>query len=127
MILPRLRGASNVTWNGHCPDLPSLLRTSDVLVLPSAQDGFGLVVLEAMATGLPVLVSDRVGAADCVREGITGLTFPFGDEDALADRIGWFLADRGRAGAMSPEALTMARQHAWEKYERRLASLYDSP
>ncbi|MCC7519777.1 MAG: glycosyltransferase family 4 protein [Verrucomicrobiae bacterium] len=122
-IEPMLRRARRVETLGHCADVPGLLARCDALVLPSAQDGFGLVVLEAMACGLPVLVSDRVGAADCVTEGKNGRVFPFGDDDALADRLQWFFKEPARAAGMREAALETARRHSWEAYGQRLLDL----
>jgi glycosyltransferase involved in cell wall biosynthesis len=65
--------------------LPEIYTSSDVLVLPSGYEAFGVVVNEAMLCGCPVIVSDRVGAAlDLVREGETGFVFPVGDVEALS-------------------------------------------
>jgi glycosyltransferase involved in cell wall biosynthesis len=65
--------------------MPSVYRASDLLVLPSAHDSFGYVINEAMACGLPVAISDRVGAKfDLVCPGENGYIFPVGDVDALA-------------------------------------------
>ncbi len=124
VIEPLLRDAPRVTWNGHCTDVPALLRKCDVLLLPSAQDGFGLVVLEAFASGLPVIVSDRVGAQDCVSEGKSGLIFCFGNENALAERLKYFLDDPGRAGFMGAVAREAAKKYTWESYGRRVAKLF---
>lgn len=71
--------------------LPSCYATADVLVLPSESETWGLVVNEAMACGLPAIVSDSVGCApDLIEEGKTGFTFPCGDANALAERISRF-------------------------------------
>jgi glycosyltransferase involved in cell wall biosynthesis len=65
--------------------LPGVYRASDLLVLPSDYEPFGLVVNEAMLCKCPVVVSDRVGARfDLVREGQTGYVFPCGEVDVLA-------------------------------------------
>jgi glycosyltransferase involved in cell wall biosynthesis len=69
-------------------ELPGLYAASDVFVLPSAQESWGLVVNEAMAAGLPVIVSDEVGAAPDLVEGKgTGIVFPCGDVNALAQAL----------------------------------------
>jgi glycosyltransferase involved in cell wall biosynthesis len=57
------------------------------LVLPSAEEAFGLVVVQALQCGVPCLVSDRVGAKDLIRPGQTGDIFPFGDVDSLGDLL----------------------------------------
>jgi glycosyltransferase involved in cell wall biosynthesis len=70
------------------PDLPACYGLAGALVLPSASDQWGLVVNEAMAAGLPVLVSSRCGCApELVREGENGFTFDPDDADRLADGL----------------------------------------
>jgi glycosyltransferase involved in cell wall biosynthesis len=69
-------------------ELPRYYTAADVLVLPSQSETWGLVVNEAMACGLPAIVSDAVGCApDMVEEGLTGFTFPVGDIEVLAHRL----------------------------------------
>jgi len=123
VIEPMLERAEDVTWVGHCEDVPQLLRDCDVLLLPSAQDGFGSVVLEAMACGLPVIVSNRVGAKDWVRDDVNGFIFPYGDRQALEERMAWFVADRSRVESMRAQARSTAEQCSWESYGRRLVSM----
>lgn len=68
--------------------LPACYAAADVLVLPSQSETWGLVVNEAMACGIPAIVSDACGCApDLIAEGITGFRFPSGDPAALAGRI----------------------------------------
>ena len=94
---------------------------ASVLVLPSIQDGFGLVVLEAMASGLPVIVSDHVGAKDCVREGVDGFIVPVRDIEALADRLLWLHDHPSQRDAMGARARERAMGYSWEAYRYRLA------
>ena len=69
-------------------ELPNYYAIADVLVLPSHRETWGMVVNEAMCFGLPVIVSDQVGAGiDLVRHGYNGFEYPRGDVDALAGRI----------------------------------------
>ena len=85
--------------------LPAVYVASDLMVLPSDYEPFGLVVNEAMICGCPALVSDRVGAKyDLVQEGITGGVFPCGDVDALASAIRSLLSNRPRLAQMSAAA-----------------------
>ena len=66
--------------------LPAIYAAADALILPSRSETFGVVVLEAMHAGLPVVVSDRVGCAeDLVSDGVTGFRFPSGNAAALAE------------------------------------------
>ncbi|MHC4917163.1 MAG: glycosyltransferase family 4 protein [Planctomycetota bacterium] len=93
-----------------------------VLVLPSISDGFGLVVTEAMAAGLPVVITENVGAADCVREGTDGFVVPPGDADALAERLGLLHADRDRLISMGRAARERAAEFSPEAFRERYAS-----
>lgn len=73
-------------------ELPKYYAISDVLVLPSHRETWGMVVNEAMCFGLPVIVSDQVGAGvDLVRYGYNGFSFPGGDTDALGSRLQQFI------------------------------------
>jgi glycosyltransferase involved in cell wall biosynthesis len=77
--------------------LPGVYCASDLVILPSEYEPFGLVVNEAMLCGRPVAVTDRVGAArDLVQEGRTGFVFPCGDVDALAQILTETLPCRSR-------------------------------
>lgn len=79
-----------VSWSGFLNqrEMPSAYAAADLLVLPSRSESWGLVVNEAMASGLPAIVSDAVGCApDLIVEGETGWTFPAGDAPALASRL----------------------------------------
>ena len=85
--------------------LPAVYRATDILVLPSEYDAFGVVVNEAMLCGCPVIVSDRVGARhDLVQEGETGFVYPCGDVRALAQIFREVLPDRERLRRMGEAA-----------------------
>ena len=64
-----------------------VMMESDVLVLPSLGEGFGLVVTEALACGLPVIVTPNVGASDLVHDGQEGFVVPVCSADAIAERL----------------------------------------
>jgi glycosyltransferase involved in cell wall biosynthesis len=74
--------------------LPEFFAQADVFVLPSRYDGWGVVVNQALGAGLPIIVSDRVGAGyDLVRPGENGFVVPAGDQDALAGAMRRYLSD----------------------------------
>ena len=78
--------------------MPEVYAVSDILVLPSYSETWGLVVNEAFACGLPAIVSDRVGCApDLVMDGLTGSTVPAGDVGRLADAIDYWIDNRDNA------------------------------
>jgi len=81
--------------------LPSLYRQASLFVLPSDEEGLGIVILEAMASGLPVLSTRCGGPETCVVEGETGYLTPVGDAEAMASRMQMLLgkpAHRQRLG-----------------------------
>jgi glycosyltransferase involved in cell wall biosynthesis len=89
---------------------------ADVFVLPSVEDGFGLVVLEAMLAGLPVVVSDHAGASEAVRDGIDGCVVPARDESALAARLELLLSDSALRARMGAAARASAISRTWDDY-----------
>lgn len=72
-----------VRFCGFVPDLERYYAMMDVLVLPSYREGFGNIIIEAQAMGLPVIVTDIPGPIDAMEPGVTGLTVPVKDENAL--------------------------------------------
>ncbi len=103
----RAVGLDHIQWPGfkQIDELPSYYALGSGFVLPSASESWGLVVNEAMACGLPVLVSERCGcAADLVQEGRNGYTFDPHNVDELAERMS-MLASLGQA-----ERDTLARR-----------------
>jgi glycosyltransferase involved in cell wall biosynthesis len=107
-VVNRVRFLGFVNQSG----LPPVYAASDVLVLPSEYEPFGLVVNEAMLCGCPAIVSDRVGAKyDLVREGETGCVVPCGDIAALANLLGALLTDRPRLARMG--AAAKERMKSW--------------
>jgi len=111
-ILSRVRFLGFVNQTG----LPEIYCASDVLVLPSGYEPFGVVVNEAMLCRCPVVVSDRVGAKfDLIREGETGYVFNCGDVDALAQTLNGALGDRRRLRRMGEAA--RERMASWSTAE----------
>jgi UDP-glucose:(heptosyl)LPS alpha-1,3-glucosyltransferase len=101
-------------------------RAADVFIMLSKFDTFGMVVLEAMAAGLPVIVSPNVGAKDLVAEGINGFILPaHHDEDAAADCI-VRLSNMQQRQAMGTAAAQTAAMHDWERLAEKLCEIYES-
>ncbi len=91
-------------------DLPKLLAVSDVFLLPSEQESFGLAALEAMACGVPVVASDVGGLPELMVHGVTGYLAPVGDIQALAEYCRCVLTDDDIHAAMSLAAYHRAYQ-----------------
>jgi glycosyltransferase involved in cell wall biosynthesis len=93
-----------------------LMMEMDVLVLPSLCEAFGLVVTEAMACGLPVIVTPNVGAADLVSEGREGFVVPICSSEAIAERLHALGRNHELLAAMSRNAQATAAEASWECY-----------
>jgi UDP-glucose:(heptosyl)LPS alpha-1,3-glucosyltransferase len=117
--------ADAVTFAGKQHDgLEKFYRAADAFVLFSVFDTFGMVVLEAMAAGLPVVVSSNVGAKDLVEDGVNGFILPgCGDADAGADRM-IELLDGNRRKSMGDAAQARAGEQSWEHLAEKMEALY---
>lgn len=82
-----------VEFVGERDDIPAQLRSFDLFVLPSLNEGISNTILEAMSSGLPVIASNVGGNPELVEDGITGALFPAGDVDRLAQLIGQYASD----------------------------------
>ena len=107
--LAHRRGIDGRTWfAGERADVPALLRRLDLFVLPSLAEGISNSILEAMASGRPVLATDVGGNAELVVPGTTGVLVPAPDARAMADAIGAYFHDPGRLAAHSAAARARA-------------------
>jgi D-inositol-3-phosphate glycosyltransferase len=118
-----------VQVNAKPETLPSLYRQASLFALPSNEEGMGIVLLEAMASGLPVVSTDCGGPASCVIDGVTGYLTPRGDAVALAQTMQTLLEDdalrreMGQAGrrlAESRFSIPVAGQPFLDVYDRML-------
>ncbi|MCI0567545.1 MAG: glycosyltransferase, partial [Acidobacteria bacterium] len=100
----RKRGLSaQVRFLGERQDIPRVLQALDLYVQPSLSEGFGLSVLEAMASGVPVVATHSGGLPEVVRDGVTGDLVAPGDAALLAQRIHSLLEDPARCAAYGRE------------------------
>jgi glycosyltransferase involved in cell wall biosynthesis len=106
-------------------EIPAIFATADIFVLPSRHDGWGVVVNEALGSGLPIIVSDRVGARDLVENGRNGLITRAGNVEELADA----LLQLGRSSEMrrtfAAASIEIATRWGIEEGVRRWIELYD--
>jgi D-inositol-3-phosphate glycosyltransferase len=100
--------------------LPDYLAAADVVVMPSHYESFGMVALEAMATGTPVIASDVGGLAHLVQNGRTGFHVPPGDPAALAQRIDEILSEADLRQRLGDQASAYARQFDWSIIAKRI-------
>lgn len=92
--------------------------------LPSIEDGFGMVVLEALAFGLPVIITDHVGASDIITEGREGFVVSVRDTEGLKKQIMKLYDNRDLIESMGANALALARQFTWDRYADKLVRHY---
>jgi D-inositol-3-phosphate glycosyltransferase len=104
--------------------LPYYYSAAIGVVVPSHYESFGMVALEAMACGTPVVASDVGGLAYLVRDGVTGFTVPVGDVEALADRLTQLVLDPALHERLGCKAAEYAQDYAWGKIVKRLEQVY---
>lgn len=97
-----------------------LMRSCDVLVLPSIVEGRALVQQEAMACGLPLIATRNAGGEDLIVEGKTGFLVPPGAPAAIAEKVEWFLQNRGQLPAMGAAARAKAAELTWPAYGEKI-------
>lgn len=102
------------------PELFEAFEAADVLMFPTLSDGFGMVVTEAFARGLPVITTDQAGASDLVEHEKNGLIIPAGDPESVRRALNWCLENRERLGEMRCAALASAKGWQWSDYRRAL-------
>ena len=113
---------SNLEYLGALPrvELIRRIQEADLLVLPSLAEGFGLVIGEAMALGVPVLASTNTGGPELINNGVEGWCVSPRDADALAERIEWGYHNRDKLYEMGRSARTRAEGWTWAHYRRTL-------
>ena len=105
--------------------IPAFLAHADAFVLPSHYEELGSVLVEAMASGLPVVANDVGGIPSLVEDGVTGRLVRHGDVGGLADAVTAVLADPLRARAMAAVGADLvARHYAWPSLAAATASVY---
>jgi glycosyltransferase involved in cell wall biosynthesis len=97
--------ADVICFTGSRSDIPAIMRSVDVLVVPSLNEGFGLVIVEANAVGTPVIGANAAGIPEVIEDGVTGLLVPPRDPVAMAAAVLRVLDDsawRARVAALAP-------------------------
>ena len=105
------------------PELAAAYHAADLFVLPSLAEGFGHVLLEAMASGLPVLSTTHTAAPDLVEPGREGFVVQPGSAELLAERIGWALAHRRQLVEMGRAGREKAEEFTWDRFRQRVAQI----
>jgi glycosyltransferase involved in cell wall biosynthesis len=97
-------------------ELVAAYQSADMFVFPSVAEGFGLVLLEALACGLPILSTTHTAAPDLIQDGVEGFVVEPRRPDLIADRIDWALNHRAEVAEMGHRARLCAEQFTWERF-----------
>jgi glycosyltransferase involved in cell wall biosynthesis len=117
----------HVIFTGHRADMPAVMAASDVFALPSLEEPFGLVFLEAMAMKKPVVAFNSGGAPEVVEHGKSGLLSPAGDHAALAANLVTLLRDPALRDRMGEYGRRQVEAHFTpERMARDVETVYDS-
>lgn len=104
--------------------LPYYYSAAEVLIMPSYYESFGMVALEAMACGTPVVASHVGGLAFLVKDGLNGFTVPEGDPIALGERLTQLIRSSELRDRLGRQAQEYAQSYAWEIIAERMKNLY---
>jgi glycosyltransferase involved in cell wall biosynthesis len=107
-------------------DLVDAVKSSDVVVVPSRFEPFGIIALEAMAAGVPVVVSRVGGLAEIVDDSVDGLEVEPNDPDSIADATVRVLSDGAFASRLAARARQKVRAFSWESSARRTLDAYEA-
>ncbi len=112
----------SLQWEGPRSNAAILeyMQSCHVLVLPSLVEGRAIVQLEALACGLPILITSHTGGEDLVEAYQTGLLAPPRSPEKLAEAMAWFADNRQLLPAMQEKCIEKAKQCSWESFQQRL-------
>jgi glycosyltransferase involved in cell wall biosynthesis len=115
-----------IRFVGYIPreEISDFYKTAQVFVLPSYNEGMSLAVLEAMAVGLPVVVTRTGGTVELVEQGINGFVFDWADVDALTNYLRVLANDRKLLHAMGTASLNRAKDFSWDMIADRFLKLF---
>jgi len=114
----------NVRFLGWRPDVDEIMGSFDIFVLPSLNEGMGRVLVEAMATGLPIVASRVGGIPDLVKDGKNGLLVPPADASVLEKAISTLLVDKTKRKRMGAAGKKMCRPYSAEAMVEQIDDLY---
>jgi len=122
--MPAASGLSNIVFGNWRTDVPSIMKSADILVLPSDHEPFGRVILEAWACSLPVIATNAGGPAELIGHGDTGMLIPVDDPEALACTITLLLADDILYRRIVEKSRVRVMEFSIKAHAEKVASLY---
>ncbi len=123
-----LKDKKNINYAGRVShnELPGIFNEHDVFVFPSYFEGFGLVILEAMACGLPVIATKSSGAPDVIENGVDGFIIEAGNEKQLKEAMEFFMSHPDKMEEMAKAARKKAEQYTWDTYGNKWVDFISS-
>jgi glycosyltransferase involved in cell wall biosynthesis len=112
------RELSSVRFIGHADDPLSYYQQASAFIFPSLAEGWGKVVSEAQACGLPVIVTTETGAKDAIKDGVNGFVVPAREVAALTKKIRWLYEHPREMARMGEAARRTAVSYSWNRFER---------
>ena len=127
-VMSKMPQMCNVRVYGSCDraTLRELYYRSSLLVLPSIEDGFGMVLGEAMAAGLPVVTTAHSAGQDIIVDGVHGFVVQSASTDALAEKIAWCYHHQEAAQNMGIQGNEHIQSYTWDKYGERVYATYQN-
>ena len=119
----------NFKWVGHVPqrELYKYYSQSSVFVILSIEDGFGVVITQAMSCGLPVICTTNTGGEDIIRDGIDGFIIPIRDIDTLKGKLVYFYENPDICKSMGQSAKNRVRNRfTWDDYGEKMITAYQN-
>jgi len=110
---------NNIVFEGWSNDLPSYYKGADLFLLTSNYEGWAMTIIEAMAAGTAIIMTDVGCAGEVVKNGLNGVIIPIGDQDALVEEIETLYKDPVRRGYLANQGQKTVRAmspHTWEGY-----------
>jgi glycosyltransferase involved in cell wall biosynthesis len=125
-VYQRVAHKKNIIFYGSSnrETLRTLYHSSSIFVLPSIEDGFGMVIGEAMASGLPVICTTNTGAPDIITTAEHGFIVPIRNADALAEKISWCYTHQDSAAQMGAAGKIRVKEFTWDAYGERVFETY---
>jgi len=121
------RVQGRVTFVSHTRDIAAYYAASDLFVFPTLYEPFGLVIIEAMAGGLPVITSRLAAAADYIDDGVSGILLETPHQpQEMASKVGLLLADSGLRDTTGRRGREVAERFSWDEVARRTLDAYQA-
>ncbi|MGC2657959.1 MAG: glycosyltransferase family 4 protein [Bryobacteraceae bacterium] len=121
-LLKRYKDRITLKTSATAEQIGRAYQEADIFVLPSVAEGFGYVLLEAMAFGLPIVGTTRTAAPDLIRDGEEGLVIEPASVEAIAASLDWAASNREAVRAMGDAARQRVQQFTWRRFRNSVAS-----